>query len=491
MRTSKQLLLHGLAVFAVSIAVVAVIQYASPHIVDYDGYYHIKLAYLMRTEGLKPVFDWLPLTILNAGEFVDHHFLLHVLQIPFTFGDLMAGAKLSAVLFPALAILAVWWLLENERVPHPWLWALGLLVISHAFLYRLSMPRAQSLSLAALALGLHFLLQRKLVWLAVLAGLYVWLFDGFVLIIAVSGAYTAAAWLSERRWDWRPLAYTLVGVAGGLVINPYFPRNLIFIYQHIFPKVVAPVATSVGSEWYPYDTAQLIENAGATLLLLAGAFLLMALTRKQMGLRPTLGLLLVFLFGAMLFQSRRFIEYFPAIVLIFAAFVYADWRAAQPKRWRELSWIAVPILLGFIVGGWLTIPAAMAAVETSSDGDRFAGAASWLEQNTPAGERVFHTDWDDFPQLFFHNHHNTYLVGLDPTYMQLYDPELYDIWVAVTRGQVTQPSGIITNSFDAEYIFADNDHGAFIENALDDPNITEVYRDNFAVIFRIVDGSAD
>ena len=48
-----------------------------PDLPDNDGFYHIKMAYLMRTEGLKPTFPWLPLTILNPAEFADHHFLYH------------------------------------------------------------------------------------------------------------------------------------------------------------------------------------------------------------------------------------------------------------------------------------------------------------------------------------------------------------------------------------------------------------------------------
>ena len=51
----------------------------------------------------------------------------------------------------------------------------------------------------------------------------------------------------------------------------------------------------------------------------------------------------------------------------------------------------------------------------------------------PAGSRIFQADWDDFPPLFFHNTHNTYTIGLDPTYIQLQDPDLYDLWVDLTE----------------------------------------------------------
>ncbi len=87
----------------------------------------------------------------------------------------------------------------------------------------------------------------------------------------------------------------------------------------------------------------------------------------------------------------------------------------------------------------------------------------------PAGERVFQTDWDDFPRLFFYNTHNTYLAGLDPTYLQLYDRDLYDAWVEITRGKVEQPSQVILERFSARYIQTDLNHGNFLRQAAKDP----------------------
>ena len=56
---------QGLALFTVFILGLGLIQFATPNLVGNDGYYHIKMAYILRTEGLKPAFDWLPLTVLN------------------------------------------------------------------------------------------------------------------------------------------------------------------------------------------------------------------------------------------------------------------------------------------------------------------------------------------------------------------------------------------------------------------------------------------
>jgi hypothetical protein len=76
------------------------------------------------------------------------------------------------------------------------------------------------------------------------------------------------------------------------------------------------------------------------------------------------------------------------------------------------------------------ISPAREAIDKSKPYGLYANASLWLEKNTPAGSRVFQTDWDDFPRLFFYNTHNTYLIGLDPTYLQLITT--LRLWVEIT-----------------------------------------------------------
>src|SRR5947208_7828168 len=47
----------------------------------------------------------------------------------------------------------------------------------------------------------------------------------------------------------------------GLVIDPYFPRNLHLFWEHARVKITAvDFATKVGQEWYPYDTREFVVN---------------------------------------------------------------------------------------------------------------------------------------------------------------------------------------------------------------------------------------
>ena len=494
---------QGIALFVLFVLGLGLIQFATPNLVGNDGYYHIKMAYVLRTEGLKPTFDWLPLTVLNAQEYYDHHYLYHILMIPLTFGDLRMGAKLASIIFPALAFVSIWWLLKNQKVPFASLWSLGLLVVSEAFLYRMNMPRAQSLSLLLLVWALHGLLQGKYRWLLPLGFVYVWSYNAFPLLIMVVGAYVAARWLIQKELHWQPLVYATAGVVLGLVINPYFPENLAFIYYHLAPKLADATSVSVGNEWFPYRTATLIENSGWALLAFLAGILALGLNDRRMNTATGTSLFLVMIFGLMLFQSRRFVEYAPPFALIFAALAWSpliqEWQAKteasrviadsqkQLPFWRSawfLSGVAAVLLIPLL---WLNISATRKQLqENAKPYQHFAGASTWLVNNTPAGTRVFQTDWDDFPRLFFYNHHNTYTLGLDPTYMQSYDPDLYDQWVAITQGKIKNPSEAIRDQFGGAYVISDLKHQDFLRTAEADEYIVLRYEDDDAVVFQVL-----
>ncbi|MFN8459305.1 MAG: hypothetical protein U0401_32410 [Anaerolineae bacterium] len=481
-------LLTGAALLGLFVTWLALIQFSTPNLVDNDGYYHIKLAQLMREGGLKPAFPWLPLSVLNPHDFVDHHWLYHVLLIPFTYGDLVNGAKWASVIFPAVTFLAGWLLLHGQRIPYAAWWAIGFLAVSEAFLYRMSMPRAQAASLLVLLLALHVTLRQRYGWLLPLAFLYVWFYNAFPLILLVVGVYVAMRWLLERQLNLAPLVYTGLGLALGLVINPYFPNNLIFIYHHLFPKLTETTAISVGNEWYPYQTWTLVENSGPALLAyVAGAFAL-GLSGRRMTVRTATLLVLATLFGLMLFKSRRFVEYYPAFALLFCALAWTslveDW--LKSKNWLRFA-LPVGLTLALIPALWWNLPAAQESMQSAKPTQRYAAASAWLEKHTPAGSRIFQTDWDDFPRLFFYNTHNTYLIGLDPTYMQLYDADLYNLWVKTTRGKVKNPATTIAQTFGSHYIITDLEHKAFLRQAKADPQLVEVYRDEFAVILQVAD----
>jgi hypothetical protein len=486
----------------------SVVQWATPNVIGVDGDFHIKIAAIMRDQGWRmflPVhFPWLPTTILNPEEFTDHHLLFHLLLVPFTLLDLRLGAKLSAVIFASMALLVAYQTMVENRVRYALVWLLVLLASASPFLYRLSMTRRQALTVTLLLLALYLAFKRRDRWLVPLGFAFSWLFDGFPLLLLICGAAFLGDWWDRRRPAWGMILYPALGVALGTVIHPYFPNNVLFSYLHMLPKVLqllglrhGDVVIQVGNEWYPYSTSFLLSANWLALLLVPLGFVPILLDPRLSRLRAVDGkvvtlAILALTFLAMFLRSRRWIESEPVFALLFCAFA---WNRALPEYVR--SWlrrvipakseplIALTVAVAVAPLVYFTVVGGMADVKSSRDYLQYRDAARWLAQNTPAGSRVFATDWDDFPELFYWNTHNVYLVGLDPTYMYLHDGPLYLRWRAITRGQVERPSTAIRDEYDSGWVFTDRQHTAFLRQAEADPDLVEVFRSANAVVFRV------
>jgi intracellular septation protein A len=498
--SNTRLLVGALILLATFLGLFAYVQYGTDSLAGTDGYYHIKMGYLIRHEGLKPDFPWLPQTILNEEAYYDHHLLYHVYLALFAVTDpgvdgglaLTQSAKIASIILPALAFMAIWWLLRGQNVPWASLWALGLFAVSEAFLYRMSMPRAQSASLLVLALGLHWLLQKRYRLLLPLGFAYVWFYNAFPLLIVMAGVYVAATLLMERRLVWQALVYPTAGIILGIVINPYFPQDVAFIVNHLLPKLGGD-SIPVGNEWSPYRTWTLVRNSGPALAAFLLGVMALGWREKRMDKSILVALGLAVLFGTMLFQSRRFVEYFPPFALIFLALsvtpLLNEWQASEWWGKRPYLTPLLPIALLAILAWplYASLNSARSQLADSTPANRYAEAALWLRANAEPGAKVFQTDWDDFTRLFFYNTDVVYTVGLDPTYLELYDADLDNEWVDITQGRVEQPGQVIRERFGSQYVFSDLNHDDFIEQANADPQLKEVYRDDDAVIFALVD----
>ena len=101
----------------------------------------------------------------------------------------------------------------------------------------------------------------------------------------------------------------------------------------MLPKLTGATFLSVGNEWYPYDTGQLLNNSLPAFVAFAGGALALGLSGRKMDLRTALGFFTALLFGLMLFQARRFVEYFPPFALIFCAFAFSPlFKGISPAR---------------------------------------------------------------------------------------------------------------------------------------------------------------
>ena len=95
MNNSTKRALEFSTVGILSFIVYAFYQWQSDFLPGTDGYYHAKIAYVMREVGFLKNFQWAHLSLWRE-QFSDKEFLFHVYLIPFTFfKDLMFGAKVG------------------------------------------------------------------------------------------------------------------------------------------------------------------------------------------------------------------------------------------------------------------------------------------------------------------------------------------------------------------------------------------------------------
>jgi hypothetical protein len=467
------------------LGVLTVLQLATPNLVGNDSYFHVKYAQVVRQAGIRgfpPPFPWLPLTILAPDRYADHHMLYHVLLTPFTIGDLRIGGKVAAVAGTMAFVATFVWVLRRAGVVPVGIAVLALGAASADMLFRLSMTRVQALSLVCLLLGFDFAVGHRHVALAVLACAYAWLYDGFPLLFVPIAAVIGAELVTEGRFRPGIVVAALGGMAIGLIVNPYFPEYLTFMWQHMGDKLVDRETLRVGREWSPYDPAGLFANASAALVYVAFGVATLGEGRWQREGRAVAALVVAAVFLGLMLRSQRFVEYFAPMATFFAALAGGAWVAALPAPRRR---VLVALLGAIAIANTVAIGSMLHRRARHTPYDQYAAAAELVAREAPPGAMLCTTDWDDFPWVYFYNVRSTYLIGLDPTYLRNRFRDAYWDWVDASNGRVPRPSEVFRDRLPCAYVMSDRDHSGFLELAARDPELEEVLADERMVLFRV------
>jgi hypothetical protein len=513
---------------------------------DWDGYYHIgwsqELWNSFKAGGWLPEFKWLPLTVLNPQDYADHHFLFHLLQIPFLwFFEPVMAAKVAAVTFASLAIFSVYWLLYRYQVDYLLLWLLALLTCANPFFYRMNMAKAPPLTIIISVIGIYLLFERKYVWLLPLMFLFVWTYSLFPLLLIAAFFWTLIIAWNEHRFEWRPLAYTSGGMVLGNLINPYFPQNLGLFWEHFITKIKigSDFAVPVGGEWYPYSGQDLLTHFPVALVAMLIGYILFMPKNGKLPEKSTFFLMFVTVLLLSQFRSKRFAEYFPPFAILFAAFSWREFfkptapvlpedfqREIEPfldadKPTEKQNWLATAKLagawtLGIVLAGVMfynfigidfsdnerlsKIPflgslkqiGLLADIRGNDSNDRYRRAMDWANQNIPEGERIFNCNWDDFPKLFYYDRKHSYAYGLDPNYLYSENPELYNLIGDLTAGKRDDAAEIIRDRFGARYVMTDaKENLEMVAGLLDSGWAEMVYEDDEARLLKIRDAKGE
>lgn len=491
----------------------------SPALPEPDSFYHAKIAVFLSEGQILHQFPWLQETGLKDN-FVDHHFLYHILLVPFVkLFDPLTGVKAATVVFASLFVLIFYWLLKKFAIKWPFLFIV-VLISSQPWLFRASLVKAPAAFLSLILLAFYCACHQKYISLVVISFFSVWLYAGWPLIPAMIILYVTLVWLLEKirakesLWQkvksflhikkyqivpWPAVFYCLSGIISGLMINPYFPHNLKFYWQQIVEIAIINQQNviGVGGEWYPYNLFSLMSDAALVCAMSVVSLLAFGLTFKKQSVFSWTWGMLTAIFFMLTLKSQRNVEFFAPFAIIFSAFTFSSFFKNQSyfeiKRLIKNGWQPVFSVIFLVIGLSFVfhIPrdllAAKKDVKNGWTLTHYQKASEWLKNNTPKNSVVFNTDWDDFPFLFYYNSHNYYLTGLDPTFMYKKDKARYWQYVNVTLGK--EPFNLkspIKDNFRADYVFLDNKHLALENNLKFSADFLKVYQDEEGQVYQAI-----
>jgi hypothetical protein len=168
----------------------------------------------------------------------------------------------------------------------------------------------------------------------------------------------------------------------------------------------------------------------------------------------------------------------------------ADWRHVLEfirEQWKERK--VITMLLMVYIG--VSVPYVVMRDQKSNyqnltsgiNATHYKQSATWLAQNSNTGDVVFHSDWDDFPVLFYYDTTNAYIAGLDPTFLYRQDQVRYWAWAKTTLGERRDNLDEVFDMFQTKWIFIEKDHTAMEQNVRVTPGATLAYEDNEVRIY--------
>ena len=497
---------------------------SAPVFPDPDGFYHAKMAEIMSKQGIVQNFPYLQFTTLKDS-YIDQHFLYHLFLIPsIFFPNQLIGIKFLQTLINAIFVLIFYWLLKKEKIKAPLLWVM-ILITSSPFIFRISLIKANSLSLIFLFLGLYFIFNKKYLPLFILSYFYVLAYGGWPLIIIVAFVFILSQFINKKiqyestfkkicnrlnflqlykqsqKMDFKLISVCLSGVTLGLVLNPYFYKNLYFYYQQIIQIGIINYQDkiNVGGEWYPYPPLELLQSSLIVFFIFLIALFLFLISIKKQNAKSISLLILSFFFLALTLKSRRYVEYLIPFLIVSSAFIitfslkdnfvhdiYFLFHKFYKNKKIAFYCLAIFLISFFSVISFKEVKRTKQDLSVGSNLTLYKNSAKYLKNNSSAKEIIFQTDWDDFPPLFYYNNYNYYIVGLDPTFMYKYNKQLYNEYTQITTGQDSYNLyKKIKYDFKANLVFLDKKHSLLKNNLIKNNHFILTYQDDEAEIYKI------
>ncbi|OGL59766.1 hypothetical protein A3H10_04400 [Candidatus Uhrbacteria bacterium RIFCSPLOWO2_12_FULL_46_10] len=481
-----------------------------PTILDSDSLYHAKIVEFLSQGILVKNFPWLPLTLL-ANYYTDHHFLYHLILVPFVLlFDPIVVLKVAIVILGPLALLVYFWTMRRFQVIGAFWWTF-FAGTSWPLLFRLNLVKALPLSLIIYFLGLVCLKENRYHWLAVLSFIYVWTYGGWPLLLVSVALYSAGLFFIGKEKLYSsiaPLGWSFFGSVAGIIINPYFPTNLTFFQRQIIDIALIPTSISVvGNEWFRFPWVELFTAAAPLFVVSLVVITILIIDwltdqtlrfndSKEKVFYLTMGIISCS-FLLLTLISRRYVEYFiPLGHLATALWLSVLWRSGTTnpfyqiiKDWSLSKWwyamTALLIIFFIVVYTTRTVRLLDKRFENGWSFIYLKGASQWLESRVPSRTMVYNLRWDDFPALFYFAPNLSYVSGLDLRFLDGDNEARLKEWENIYRGVSSDPAAVIRNSFKAEYVLVSDFHTEEAVKMFNAHKFPIIYKDSEATIYAV------
>lgn len=489
----KKLFAKCFSVGLFSFIVLGAIGLQNKGLLDPDAFFHMRLSWEISKSGFSLNMPWFPF----MPGFIDSNFLYHWISSLISSFDLIFVYKILGLFISSLIFGSFYFVLKKYKARFPLFWII-LFFSSSAFVFRLLLFRPFLISVLLITLSFYFISKNKSLKFFVLSVLYP-LFYVIPFSIFIALTYALIEFIKEKVIKLKFLGISSLGTVIGFLINPSFPKNLNFVFVQIFKTPIIHNA----AELQPLDIVGFLKGNLLIWLVFCGILAVLIWYRgklKEFAKRVSVeGLSAVFLSGfffVLMVRSQRFIEYWVPFTVLAGALVSRDfeldkkftnwikrlWKAKKRKLALPISASILPLFLIFVN----SLGENYLYLRNTTPYDRYKPAAEWLIKNTPEKSIVFNVSWDDFPELFFWDTRNYYIVGMDPTFMYEYDKDLYEKWRKVGVGEDENPGETVKKYFNSGIIFANKEKNPeFLKKAGTGPTLEKSYEDPWTIIYKI------
>jgi hypothetical protein len=484
-----------LVVFVVAGLSMASIQFQKVEFVGADAYHHVRLADIISNEGLPDEFVWTQASVFKDN-YADKQLFFHLLLIPFVSLDQVLGPKLLTVILAALLFGLIAWIMVRNKISWPWLWPTLMLAGGVLFLYRINLTRPHLLAVFLSILGFYLINNRRILGLFLLSVLFPLCYTAIHLLLFMVLTYVLVAFLVEKKIYWQLVLIVVLGTFLGIILHPHRANLLSLWYlqniEVILNTWVMPEQVVMGNEFLAPAWKFVV---GDTLVSLLGSIMCIAAVivwRRKISLRTLFLLVLSNGFCVLFLCMARFVEYWVPFSILFMASTFDDLKLQDQIRPWFMKYKRVGVILFGLAICLLLFQTTRSVVESQLEVDNqprglYKDEALWLAEHLPDNQVVFTANWDSFPMLFYHAPRQRYLVALDPTFMQAYDSDLFELWYKIATGTEPQAADKIIKYFHTNWVLAEKDSWIepFIKQAQKDARFKSVYSGPNAEIFYV------